>query len=362
MKISVIVPVYNTEAFLPQCLDSLRRQTLEDIEFLLINDGSTDDSGRIMDEFADRDPRFRVIHQENRGFAGSRNRGLAEARGEFLGFVDSDDWIDPAMYSRLWECVSSDPETDIAQCSFRHEFVGEGASLPHDNRMVRKALTRSGGRLRGAESLLLDDGTIWNRIYRREMIVTNGLEFDPAMTFGEDVYFAWTALISARRIAAIPECFYHYRANRPGSQVASRDRRIFAYFRTMEGFDRYIAEHSLEVLRPWVNHLKLSYLTWGCERLLPELHREYFDEFRAFLERSGVTERAPIAYPPSSGDLMYNLRYLLLRILHPLTLRAVLRGNFARFERIVAFRRRLAALPAERARKKSDRRSRREGE
>lgn len=354
MKISVIVPVYNTESYLPQCLVSLRSQTLTDIEFLLIDDGSTDGSGRILDEFAASDQRFRVIHQENRGFAGARNRGLEEAKGDFIGFVDSDDWIDPEMYETLWEQVSGDAEIDIVQCGCIHEFAEDGLSMLHGNEAVRKALARSQGRLRGAESLLLDDGTIWNRIYRRHMIHDHNLKFNPVMTFGEDVYFYWTALTSARKIIAIPNCFYHYRQNRPGSQVASRDRRIFAYFKTMEGFDNYIREHdALEYLRPWVNHLKLSYLTWGCERLLPELHREYFEEFHAFLDRSGVTKHSPIAYSPLSGDLIYNLRYLLLRILHPLTLRAVLDGKFDRFERIVAFRRRLASLPVERARKKS---------
>ena len=89
--ISVIIPVFNTAQYLSKCLDSLCAQTKKDIEFILINDGSTDGSEQILERYAEQDPRFRVIHQKNCGFAGARNRGLEEAKGEFIGFVDSDD-------------------------------------------------------------------------------------------------------------------------------------------------------------------------------------------------------------------------------------------------------------------------------
>ena len=350
-KISVIVPVYNTEKYLRQCLDSLRVQAMNDIEFVLIDDGSTDGSGRILEEYASLDSRFRVVSQENRGFAGARNRGLEEATGEFIGFVDSDDWIDPQMYSTLWNEHLRQPDADIVQCAFIHEYPDEKISLPAGNSPIHNRLKRSGGLFAGAESLLLDDGTIWNRIYRRSMLTENRIAFDPAMTFGEDVFFYWTSLISSRKIVAIPQMFYHYRRNRPGSQVFSRDRRIFAYFKTMEGIERFVRDRGRTELAPWINHLKLSYLAWGFERLDPALQREYFDEFRSYLNRSGMGRNSPIGYPPSDGGLMYNMRYLVLRLLHPLTLKAVLSGNFDRFRRIVAIRRFLSTIPLYVARK-----------
>lgn len=351
-KISVIVPVYNTAKYLKQCLDSLHAQTPVDMEFVLVDDGSTDDSGRILAEYAAVDSRFRVVTQENRGFAGARNRGLEEASGEFIGFVDSDDWIDSRMYSALWEEHLREPDADIIQCACIHEYPDENISLPAGNDAVRRRLKRSGGRFAGAESLLLDDGTIWNRIYRRSMLTANHIAFDPAMTFGEDVFFYWTSLISSRKIVAVPQMFYHYRRNRPGSQVFSRDRRIFAYFKTMEGICEFIRSREKTELMPWINHLKLSYLAWGFERLEPTLQQEYFDEFRDFLNRSGMHRKSPIGYPPPDGGIMYNLRYLVLRILHPLTLKAVLSGNIDAFRRIVAVRRFLASMPLRLARKR----------
>ena len=129
--ISVIIPVHNTAEYLPVCLDSLLKQTMREIEFILINDGSTDNSGEILASYVKKDSRFRLITQENRGFAGARNRGLEEARGNYVGFVDSDDWIDEHMYSVLWEEVCrAEEKPDIVQCSYIHEYLPEARSAP----------------------------------------------------------------------------------------------------------------------------------------------------------------------------------------------------------------------------------------
>ena len=343
--VSVIVPVYNTAPYLERCLESLRSQTPDDIEFLLIDDGSTDASGAIVDRFGAADPRFRCIHQENRGFAGARNRGLDEARGEFIGFVDSDDWIDPDMYSKLRDAHLACPDADIVQCAYCHEYPDEGLTVAADNGWVLSLLRRTGGRLRGAEALLLDDSTVWNRIYRRSMLEAKGLRFDPAMAFGEDCYFYFTAMASAEKFAAIGDRLYHYRRNRPGSQVASGDRRVFAYFTVLEGVARFAATQGMPELEPWINHLRLSYPAWGFERLQPELREEYFSCYRKFLLDAGVDAASPIAYPSLGGGLVRDLRYILLRIVHPLTRRAISNNDFAAFRRIVAVRRFLAELP-----------------
>ena len=101
MKISVIVPVYNTEKYLPRCIDSILAQTFTDFELLLIDDGSTDNSGRICGEYALKDKRIKVVHKENGGVSRARNLGIDNAQGEYLSFIDSDDYIRPTMYSEL---------------------------------------------------------------------------------------------------------------------------------------------------------------------------------------------------------------------------------------------------------------------
>ena len=102
-RLSVIVPVYNVETFLPACIDSILSQTFRDLELILIDDGSPDACGRICDKYAEKDTRVRVIHQENRGVSAARNAGLQIASGEYIGFVDPDDWITPEMYAMLLE-------------------------------------------------------------------------------------------------------------------------------------------------------------------------------------------------------------------------------------------------------------------
>lgn len=113
--ISIIVPVYKVEPYLKKCIESIRSQTYQNLEIILIDDGSPDRCGQICDEYAQIDKRIQVIHQENAGLSAARNRGLEQAKGKYVGFVDSDDWVYPKMYERLF-CLLQDTQADIAQC------------------------------------------------------------------------------------------------------------------------------------------------------------------------------------------------------------------------------------------------------
>ena len=115
-QISVVVPVYKVEPYLRKCLDSIVNQTYRDLEIILIDDGSPDNCGRICDEYAERDARIRVVHQENSGLSAARNAGLKLVSGSYIGFVDSDDWIEPDMYSYLLG-NALEYQADIAVCS-----------------------------------------------------------------------------------------------------------------------------------------------------------------------------------------------------------------------------------------------------
>lgn len=128
VKVSVVVPVYNASAYLAQCMDSLVRQTLSDIEVICINDGSTDDSSEILKKYAAEDGRFRVISQENRGVSAARNRGMAEAQGKYIGFVDADDWISPDFYEKLYQAARQFLRTFIVQNNIEVE-------LPYDKKV-----------------------------------------------------------------------------------------------------------------------------------------------------------------------------------------------------------------------------------
>ena len=342
--LSVIVPVYNVENYLRQSLDSLIAQTRRDIEFIVVNDGSPDHSWEIIREYAARDSRFRYIEQENRGFSGSRNRGLDEARGKYIGFVDSDDWIEPDMYDKLLNLAES-TGADIAQGSYFHCYVKEGIVIPHDNSPYVSLLAASGGKLRGAEGILFEDGTIWNRIYRRKMLEENQIRFSPEMTFGEDAFFHRCAVCCAEKIAAIPDPLYHYRRHRPGSATNSSDRRMFSCIISVDQFEKFAMERGLDYLQPWINHLKISFPCFGYGRIRSDYRGEYFDRFREYLQKSGLDEHAPIAQGAVGGGLPHRMRYRILKYLHPATVRALHRNDRKAFDRIIALREYLAQMP-----------------
>jgi glycosyltransferase involved in cell wall biosynthesis len=123
-SISIIIPVYNLEQYIKRCLDSILTQTFQDFEVIIVNDGSTDNSGSICDEYAQRDNRVRVIHMENGGLSAARNEGIKIAKGEFLGFVDSDDYIEKDMYKVLYT-LCHDTNSDISICKFSREVNGK---------------------------------------------------------------------------------------------------------------------------------------------------------------------------------------------------------------------------------------------
>ena len=114
-KISIIIPVYNTEEYLRQCLDSVLLQTFRDIEIICVDDGSTDSSPQILDSYKAHDSRIKVIHKENTGLVAARKTGLAAATGKYIGYVDSDDWIEPMMYEKLYKLVSKQTVDEIGR-------------------------------------------------------------------------------------------------------------------------------------------------------------------------------------------------------------------------------------------------------
>ena len=128
IKVSVTVPIYNTAKYLRQCLDSLKAQTLKNIEFILVDDGSTDISGEICEEYAKKDSRFKVIHQRNGGVAAARQTGLDNAHGEYVIVCDSDDWVEPDMYERMF-LKAKETDADIVMCGYIAEY-SDGRKVP----------------------------------------------------------------------------------------------------------------------------------------------------------------------------------------------------------------------------------------
>lgn len=197
--ISVIVPVYNVEKYIRKCLDSLVNQTYPDLEIILIDDGSTDSSGKICDEYAEKDDRIQVIHQENKGQSIARNIGLQNASGDFIGFVDSDDSIDLRMFEKLFLAIQ---DVDIAMCG--HNIVYDGKVESYGNREV-KTLNYSELWREIFGSL---NNAVWNKLFRRDLL--NGICFDSHFVHGEDLIFNILYLRFAKSGRIVDEPLYNY--------------------------------------------------------------------------------------------------------------------------------------------------------
>ncbi len=218
-KISVIVPVYKAEAFLRKCTDSILRQSCPDLELLLIEDGSPDRSGALCEEIAREDSRVRVFHKPNGGVSSARNLGLANAKGTYIAFVDSDDWLEPDALASLLSALEENG-ADSAGCGHRNvSDGGEGAceapALPagvYDEAAIRSGIVDRllGDRLR--QPVL--NGFIWRFLYTRSIIASTHIEFEGA--YLEDELFLLEYFCHARRLAIVDRPLYNYYWN-PGS-------------------------------------------------------------------------------------------------------------------------------------------------
>lgn len=211
MKISVIIPVYNCEKYLQDCLKSVIGQTYKDLEIIIIDDGSTDNSGIICDQFAKLDSRIQVIHQENRGVSAARNIGILQMSGELVSFIDADDTLDTDMYEFLFSLMN-DYSADIVHCGYRH-IVGEEIRLVHDSRQIvpqnsEEALTC----LIGARLFV---GSLWNKLYKAKLI--KNLTFDEDIKINEDILFNFQVFSKADKIVFADYTKYNYIAHRDSS-------------------------------------------------------------------------------------------------------------------------------------------------
>lgn len=208
--LSVIVPVYMVENYLPQCIDSIINQTYRDIEIILVNDGSLDNCGKICDDYAKKDQRIRVFHKNNGGLSDARNYGIARANGEYLGFVDSDDWIEPNMFEILTNLAEGN-KADIVSCGFYYEYsdctkIHENLEdVFDDNINVCKALIND-----------KIDNHVWNKIFRKSCF-TN-VAFPKGHVY-EDISTMYKLILGSESFVSIKKPLYHYRMTRKSSII-----------------------------------------------------------------------------------------------------------------------------------------------
>ncbi len=278
-QISVIVPVYNVEVYLKECVDSIINQTYKNLEIILVDDGSPDKCGEICDRYAELDQRIKVIHKENGGLSQSRNRGLDAASGEFVSFVDSDDVLDPKMYETLAGLINKHG-TDIAMCGYTEfsESYGYESETDIDDKEIVKYSEKG-----FAECLLKDFYLpyiyVWNKLYRREKI--GKIRF-PEGLICEDSYFISDLIVNGLSCVETDAQLYKYRCKRSGSITFKRDvyllkniidSKLYSYKVVRDVYDRdYAGKLFCKTLNRCSRHVAEVY--WYIDRSAVEGLRE----------------------------------------------------------------------------------------
>ena len=220
--ISVIVPVYNVEEYLPKCLDSILNQTFSNIEIICVNDGSTDGSRKILEEYKKRDFRIKIVDKKNGGLSSARNAGMKVAQGEFYSFIDSDDWIDKTMLEKLYENITT-LNTDISICAV-HQFDETNQKIDDSNpyytlEFFDETFNNTVFSYKETKPFIMDVCVMaWNKLYRKSLIEECQAEFPDGLIF-EDGPFFFTIFFKTDRVSIVRDFLYFYRINRKNSII-----------------------------------------------------------------------------------------------------------------------------------------------
>lgn len=274
--ISVIVPVYKVVPYLRQCVESIFIQTYRDLEILLIDDCSPDECGEICEEYKERDVRIKVFHTENMGLSAARNFGLRKSTGEYIGFVDSDDWIEPDMYEVLLKGIT---DADISVCGFASAV---------QRMQPAEAVYYGTDALRA----LLDEklnNHVWNKLYRRELF--DGLLFPEGRNY-EDTAVMHRIVDRAKAVAAVSGVKYHYQSRQESisktytaeNLIDYADARLGRYFFFRDEHQDLFEEKNEELLLLAANGVSKVWRWWhGCKA---EEKKEYEEKISSLLSFS----------------------------------------------------------------------------
>lgn len=272
-KVSIIIPVYNTEKYLAKCLQSLVEQTLRDIEIICINDGSTDDCAKILSKFAEQDSRIKVLNQENMGQSCARNAGIRIAKGDYIGFIDSDDYAKNEMFEKLLTNIEQF-SSDFSMCSvevFNEKNKKTTCHDPYlsldifnkiheDNAFTHKDCS---------DFLFRICVTPWNKLFRKEFLLTNNIFFEENINF-EDNVFTLKALLYAKKMSIIKEALVVYRKESETSYTFGKDdykkldffkiteleENILRETDTFNLYRKYFQFHRRTILEYWYTKIK----------------------------------------------------------------------------------------------------------
>lgn len=305
IKVSIIVPVYNTEMYLETCLNSLLNQTMKEIEIICINDGSGDRSAEILESFSKKDSRIKVLTQQNQGQSAARNNGMNQAKGEYVGFVDSDDWADEKMFEKLYD-KAKQFDSDLTMCSVAVYDEKTGKTSTNDPYLTLNLFPESYFYKTFTYQDCLDFlfricVVPWNKIYKTSWLKEKNIEFLAGVNF-EDMVFAVETLIGAKKISLVDEPLVFYRKESKTSYSVGnfeKDYKKMDFFKIYEELERVLKSNSVfEPLKEYFSFYKKNNLIYwygkiGDKNVKKQYYRELvkiypdfrFQKIKSFLKK-----------------------------------------------------------------------------
>ena len=228
--ISIIVPIYKVEKYLCQCVDSIINQTYKNIEIMLVDDGSPDGCPEICDKYASEDSRVKVVHKLNGGLISARKAGVEASNGEYVCFVDGDDWIEPDMYEHIADAIER-TNADCVITQFYYSYPDK--EQKSDYKLIEKLYNRDDIEKEIFSTMLFDNKyykfgifpNCWTKVFRRELLEKHLMDADDRLRLGEDIAFTYPCLMECQTIAFVDKALYHYRIN-PESMTKAYDDKL----------------------------------------------------------------------------------------------------------------------------------------
>ncbi|MGE7307313.1 glycosyltransferase family 2 protein [Priestia megaterium] len=279
--ISVIVPIYKVEKHIDRCIESIVSQTYDSLEVILVNDGSPDNCGRICDIWAQKDKRIKVVHKNNGGLVSARKAGLDIAKGEFIAFVDGDDWVEPTMYESMIN-MSRKTKADITICSFIED--GGSWSKKIDNNIASGVYAEDKKHELISKAIYSGNffefglyPAVWNKLFKREILLNNQYGVKNTINMGEDAACTFPALIDANCICIMESSyFYHYR--KVGDSMTTKyDHRYFErIFELFKYLDEVITKKQCEVMNQQLQYYVIYLYFIGIQQEFSKQNRGHF--------------------------------------------------------------------------------------
>lgn len=274
LKVSVVVPVYNTEKFLRECLDSLLGQTLREIEIICVNDGSTDGSLAIMEGYAKRDKRVKVINKQNTGYGDSVNLGIREAQGEYIGIVEPDDFVKIEAFEKMYG-MAKEHNVEVVKADFFKYVTGQKEKAEKSEMFLDSEVNKVVNPEKDRH-LFYTQPSVWSAIYRRDFLEKSGIWFVPSPGASyQDAGFSFKVWATAKRVYCTDEAFLYYRQDNPGSSVKSEGK-VYAVQEEYDDVEKYLVEkNKMSEFGATLAVVRMGGYIWNMRRLAKDKALEF---------------------------------------------------------------------------------------